>query len=106
MERFTLQLLRILANKYAIKVYDKFQMSEAHKLKSVSNEIKILKRLDHPNLIKLYSVHETPSKIYLVMDLVKGVTLTEYLKNNRKLRYKSFSTCQFFIKTISNKSLR
>ena len=72
--------------KYAIKVYDKYQMGEQHKIKSVSNEIRILKRLDHPNLIKLYSVHETPSKIFLVMELVKGITLTEYLKNKRTLR--------------------
>lgn len=55
-------------------------MGEADKIKSVSNEIRILKRLDHPNLVKLYSVHETPSKIYLVMELVKGLTLTDYLK--------------------------
>ena len=66
--------------KFAIKVYDKYKMGEAHKIKSVGNEIRILKRLNHPNLIKLYYVHETPSKIYLVMELVKGVTLTEYLK--------------------------
>lgn len=86
MARCTAPLPKALVNKYAIKVYDKYQMGEAHKLKSVSNEIKILKRLDHPNLIKLYAMHETPSKIYLVMDFVKGITLTEYLKNNRKLR--------------------
>lgn len=71
---------KVTGKKFAIKVYDKYRMGEAHKIKSVSNEIRILKRLDHPNLIKLYSVHETPSKIYLVMELVKGLTLTDYLK--------------------------
>lgn len=70
----------------AIKIYDKYQMNQAHRLKSISSEIKILKKLDHPNLIKLHSVHETVTKIYLVMDLVKGVCLEEYLKDKRKLR--------------------
>mmetsp|Transcript_12437 Transcript_12437/g.14252 ORF Transcript_12437/g.14252 Transcript_12437/m.14252 type:complete len:151 (+) Transcript_12437:484-936(+) len=75
-------------------------MGEAHKLKSVSNEIRILKRLDHPNLIKLHSVHETPSKIYLVMDLVKGVTLTDYLKDKRKLRLEEQEAKKIFKQII------
>ena len=71
---------------YAIKVYDRYQMSQAQKLKSISNEIKIIRRLDHPNFVKLFSVHETPTNIYLVMELVKGVPLSEFLKEKRSLR--------------------
>jgi len=65
---------------YAIKVYDRYQMTQANKLKSINNEIKIIRRLDHPNLVKLFSVHETVTNIYLVMELVTGVPLSDYIK--------------------------
>jgi serine/threonine protein kinase len=72
---------------YAIKIYDRYQMCQAHKIKSVNNEIKIIKKLDHPNLVKLFSVHESVTKIFLVMELVKGVSLADFLKEKRKNRY-------------------
>lgn len=73
----------------AIKTYDKYKMSEGNKKKSMYNEIRLLKKLNHPNLIKLHDVHETPSKIYLVMDLVKGIPLSEYPRSLCKHKYVS-----------------
>lgn len=84
-------------NEYAIKKYDRYQMSQAHKLKSISSEIKIIKRLDHPNFVKLFSVHETAANIYLVLELVRGVSLSEYLKEKRSLRY--VSPCNLVIES-------
>lgn len=83
----------------AIKVYDKYTMSESNKKKSMYNEIRILKKLDHPNLIKLHAVHETPSKIYLVMDLVKGVPLSEYSRSQKKHKLDE-SECKKIFKQI------
>lgn len=77
----------LTAKEVAIKVYDKYQMSQANRLKSVNNEIRILKRLDHPNIIKLHSVHETVTHIYLVMEYVKGISLMDFLKEKRRDRY-------------------
>lgn len=31
-----------------------------------ANEVQILKKLDHPNILKLYEVYETDKTIYLV----------------------------------------
>lgn len=86
---------------YAVKIYDKYRMSEEKKKKSMYNEIRLLKKLDHPNLIKLHAVHETVSKIYLVMDLVKGSPLSEYSRSICKHRY--FIAITYFYNIDSKK---
>jgi calcium-dependent protein kinase len=39
-------------------------------VKSIIGEIESLRKLDHPNLIKLYEIYETKSKIFLVQELL------------------------------------
>ncbi|CAG2255016.1 CAMK1 [Mytilus edulis] len=39
---------------------------------SLENEIRVLQRLDHPNIVKLLDVFEDKSHVYLVMELVTG----------------------------------
>ena len=40
--------------------------------KSFRYEINILKKLDHPNIIKLYEIFEDSNRYYLVTELCKG----------------------------------
>ncbi|XP_063405519.1 calcium/calmodulin-dependent protein kinase type 1-like [Mytilus trossulus] len=39
---------------------------------SLENEIRVLQRLDHPNIVKLLDVFEDKSHVYLIMELVTG----------------------------------
>jgi len=39
---------------------------------SLINEIEIMKKLDHPNLMKLYEVFETEKSIYLIIEKLEG----------------------------------
>jgi len=55
-------------DKWAIKVIEK-KLVETSRL---SNEIAILKKVNHPNIIALNEVYETETKLYLVMELVTG----------------------------------
>jgi calcium-dependent protein kinase len=49
----------------AIKVIKKSKLMDSEKFKS---EINIMKKLDHPNIIKLYEVFEDKKYCYFVME--------------------------------------
>merc|ERR1711953_1230553 len=55
---------------YAIKVIDKKALKG--KEDSLENEIRVLRRLDHPNVVKLLEAYESRTCVYLVMELVTG----------------------------------
>ncbi|WP_444937189.1 protein kinase domain-containing protein [Microbulbifer sp. JMSA004] len=46
------------------------------------SEAELLARLNHPNIVRLYDVLEENTGIALVMELVEGVTLKEWLREN------------------------
>lgn len=54
--------------KYAIKCIKK-TMVEGEDIKLLRREIKIMKRVSHPNILKLYEVFEDEDEFYLVMEL-------------------------------------
>lgn len=37
-----------------------------------ATEVQLLKKMDHPNIIKLYEVYETDKTIYLVTEVCEG----------------------------------
>lgn len=56
----------------AIKVMDKSKIHASAMTLHVRREIAIMKTLNHPYVIRLHAVLNSSSKLYLVMDLVKG----------------------------------
>ena len=56
-------------------------------MKALRTEIEIMKKLDHPNIIKLYDVLEDESSIMLALEYLSGGSLRQYLrkKSNRKI---------------------
>lgn len=53
--------------KVAVKVIDKKSLGE--KTHMIHTEVDILKRIEHPHIVLLKEMFETPSFIYLVMEL-------------------------------------
>ena len=50
-----------------IKVIEKKNVKD---LNSIKEEVEILKRLDHPNIVKLYEFYEDRSAFYLVLEYI------------------------------------
>ncbi|KAL6257949.1 hypothetical protein P5V15_011547 [Pogonomyrmex californicus] len=55
---------------FAVKIIDKKALKG--KEDSLENEIKVLRRLTHPNIVQLLETYEDKHKVYLVMELVTG----------------------------------
>ncbi len=61
---------------------------QAHDFKStewmmkVKREIRILKFINHQNIIKLYEVLDTTNDIFVIMELAEGGELYDYIQNN------------------------
>eukprot|EP00440_Ansanella_granifera_P051436 gb/GFBE01055759.1/.p1 GENE.gb/GFBE01055759.1/~~gb/GFBE01055759.1/.p1 ORF type:complete len:502 (+),score=158.15 gb/GFBE01055759.1/:1-1506(+) len=55
--------------KRAVKMLSKQQMKNVEKFKE---EIRIMKLLDHPNIVKLFETFQDKAKVYLVMELCSG----------------------------------
>ncbi len=68
-------------DRLAMKIYDKEKiLSNASRKRSVTREINLLKKLDHPNIVKLYESIDTRKSLNLVMEHVEGTSLYEYVK--------------------------
>ncbi|CAM4747098.1 unnamed protein product [Rotaria magnacalcarata] len=71
----------------AIKIIDKAQLNPTS-LQKLFREVKIMKGLDHPNIVKLFEVIETEKTLYLVMEYASGgkdiryMLKRNYLNNN------------------------
>jgi serine/threonine protein kinase len=53
--------------KVAIKIFDKVKLMDPVKKTVVKKEIDILKMTNHPNIVKLYEVIDTPKQVYLIL---------------------------------------
>ena len=57
--------------KVAIKILKKSKINQLNMQEKVRREIRILKHLRHPHIIRLYEVIDTPSEIFLVMECAR-----------------------------------
>jgi len=49
---------------------------------AIENEIKLMRRIKHPNLVTLYGVYETKNSLYLSMEYIQGHSLDSFLRKN------------------------
>ncbi len=71
----------------ALKIYEKEKMKDLSRQKSIRREIKIMNRINHPNIAQLYDVIETETQVVLVMEYISGGSTHGFLKSkpNRRL---------------------
>ncbi len=70
---------------YALKVLSKNQISNLNLIEQLKNEITILARCNHENVIKLFCAFEDKGYIFLVMELANDSTLFNKVKKMRRL---------------------
>ena len=73
--------IRETGEKYAMKTINILGFNRQQKDRLIQ-EVLILARLHHPNIVKLYEVYETPKAIYLIQELLSGGELYTRLVNS------------------------
>lgn len=72
---------RKLNKKVALKIYEKEKIKDIQRKKSVRREIRLMKRLSHPNIAQLYEAIETEDQVVLVLEYVPGGSTHGFLKS-------------------------
>ena len=63
----------------AIKILEKSKIVDVADVERVSREIHILRIVRHPQVVQLYEIIETQSKLYLIMEYATGGELFDYI---------------------------
>lgn len=83
---------------YACKIFPKKTLkSDQRALKALINEISVLRLIKgHPNLVRLEEVHETPTSVCLITELIEGGKIF-----HDKRHYKSYEICNVIESLLS-----
>ncbi|XP_018517521.1 serine/threonine-protein kinase DCLK2 [Lates calcarifer] len=84
---------RATGQEYALKIIDKARCCGKEHL--IENEVAVLRRVRHPSIIQLIEVDETPSQLFLVMELVKGGDLFDAITSSTKYSERDASAMVF-----------
>ena len=85
--------------KYAIKTIDKSLICDnLRSMRLIIREIEILRKIDHPSIIKLYEVYESREFIHLVMEYLEGGDLLAYF--NKKGNYSEKDASMVILKIL------
>ena len=72
----------------AVKILRDEHMQNDELLRRFRNESKAIAVLSHPNIVKVYDVSFNEDIQYIVMEYIDGITLKEYIEQQKVLRWK------------------
>ncbi|KAM4720590.1 LOW QUALITY PROTEIN: serine/threonine-protein kinase NIM1 [Anableps anableps] len=81
--RVKLSFHALTKDKVALKILDRARLDACQRL--LSREISSMESLQHPNVIRLYEVVETPSRLFLVLEYAGGGDLHNRICSEGKL---------------------
>uniref|UniRef100_A0AAZ3QRA5 Serine/threonine-protein kinase DCLK2 n=1 Tax=Oncorhynchus tshawytscha TaxID=74940 RepID=A0AAZ3QRA5_ONCTS len=84
---------RSTGQEFALKIIDKARCCGKEHL--IENEVAVLRRVRHPSIIQLIEVDDTPTELYLVMELVKGGDLFDAITCSTKYTERDASAMVF-----------
>ena len=87
---------------YATKQYERDKIEKSLAMKYVKNEVTILQKLNHPNIVKFIDLKKTKNHFYIMMEYCNGGELSKALENYEKKFGKPFNEeiVQYFMRQI------
>ncbi len=83
--KVTLATHKLTGKLVAIKTIDKSYMKDDFSRRKVMQEVYILKKIRHPNVIRLLEVFESPKHFLMVMEYASDGDLLQFVKKKRRL---------------------
>lgn len=74
---------------FAIKVFDRSALPRSDLERDVKREIKIMQYLRHPGIVSIHAALVTETKMYLVMELIRGGELYDEIVSKRRVDEKT-----------------
>ncbi|XP_020220881.1 CBL-interacting serine/threonine-protein kinase 1 isoform X2 [Cajanus cajan] len=71
---------------FAVKILEKSKIIDLNNTDQIKREISTLKLLKHPNVVRLYEVLASKTKIYMVLEYVNGGELFDKIASKGKLK--------------------
>ena len=69
----------------AVKIIEKDKIKDQKDVERITREIKILKKVRHPNVIQLYEIIETEKELFMIMEQTNGGELFDFIVRNTRL---------------------
>lgn len=73
---------KITKKEFALKIVDKSKIRGKEQM--IKDEIEIMRRCKHPNIVRMYEDYDTSRHIFLVMELIKGGDLFDAISSAMK----------------------
>ena len=89
----------ITSQQVAVKILDKEKIEDDIDIERIIREMEILKSIYHPNIVQMYENYSTIHNFYLMMELVGGGDLFDFINKNNYLSENI--ACHFFRQLIS-----
>ena len=89
------RLLKTRIKNMSIRQKIRASLDEVDRMKK--NEVLILKKLEHPNIVRIYEYFIDDHFIYIIMEYINGINLTEYFS---KLNYYNEYTAGLIMKQL------
>ncbi|KAI9193352.1 serine/threonine-protein kinase MARK1-like protein [Polychytrium aggregatum] len=77
----------LTGEKVAVKIIDKGKLDKIT-AKKLFREVRIMKLLNHPHIVRLYEVIDTPKELYLIMEYAAGGEIFDYLVAHGRMKEK------------------
>lgn len=81
------------SREFALKIINKEKCGGKEHV--IQNEVSILRRVKHPNIVLLIEEMDTPTELYMVMELVKGGDLFDAITSSNKYTERDASSMIF-----------
>ena len=80
--------------KVAIKSIPVNRITTPQEKEKLDNEIRLMSKLDHPNIVKFYGVQKSNSNIYLILEFCNGGDLFNFMNSNKDSQISEDTICE------------